>query len=79
MSLILSTAEDVQYAVKSNLSTAESYYQYNCRYAVWDELLEKREALLNFLLHQLKTARSLWWAVKISSLRKVKEISYFQP
>ena len=44
MSLILSTAEDVQYAVKSNLSTAESYYQYNCRHAVWDELLEKRGA-----------------------------------
>ena len=42
MSLILSTAEDVQYAVKSNMSTAESNYQYNCRYAVWDELLEKR-------------------------------------
>ena len=34
MSLILSTAED--------LSTVESHYQYNCRYAVWDELLEKR-------------------------------------
>ena len=41
MSLILSTAEDVQYAVKSNLSTAESYYHYYCRYAVWHELLEK--------------------------------------
>ena len=41
MSLILSTAEDVQYAVKSNLNTAESYYQYNCRYPVRDELLEK--------------------------------------
>ena len=27
MSLILSTAEDVQYVVKSNLSTAESHYQ----------------------------------------------------
>ena len=41
MSLILSTAEDVQCAIKSNLGTAESYYQYNCRYPVWDELLEK--------------------------------------
>ena len=54
MSLILSTAEDVQYAVKSNLSIAESQYQYNCRYAVWDELLEIRGAPLNFSLHQLK-------------------------
>ena len=42
MGLILITAEDMQYAVKPNLSTAESYYQYNCRYAVWDELLERR-------------------------------------
>ena len=42
MSLILSTTEDVQHAIKSNLSTAESHYQYNCRYAAWDELLEKR-------------------------------------
>ena len=42
MSLILSTAEDVQYVVKSNLSTAESHYQYRCRYAVWDDILEKR-------------------------------------
>ena len=34
--------EYVQYAVKSNLSTAESHFQYDYRYAVWDELLEKR-------------------------------------
>ena len=37
----------------------------------------KREALLNFQLHQLKTIRSPWWAVKISSLRKVKEMPDF--
>ena len=33
--LILSTAWDVQYAAKSNLSTAESHYRYNWRYAIW--------------------------------------------
>ena len=40
---IFSTDEDVQYVVKSNLGTAESHYQYNCRYAAWYELLEKRD------------------------------------
>ena len=51
----------------SNLSTAESLYHYNCRYAAWDELMEKR-CTTELPLHQLKTIRSLWWAVKISSL-----------
>ena len=54
VSFILRAAEDVQYAVKSNLNIAESHYQYNCRYAVWDELLEIRGAPLNVPLHQLK-------------------------
>ena len=69
MSPILITAEDVQYAVKSHLSTAESHYQYTCRYAVGDELLEKR-GTTEFSLHQLKTIRSLWWAVKITLFEK---------
>ena len=41
-SLIVSIVEDVQCAVESCLSTAESHHQYHCRYAVWDELLKKR-------------------------------------
>ena len=48
MSLILSTAEDVQYAVKSDLSTAESYCQYNCRYAVIKRLRLKRPETKRF-------------------------------
>ena len=74
MSLILSTAEDVQCAVKSNLSTAEAHI-ISITADIQYGMSSWKRAPLNFLLHQLKTIRSLWWAVKISSLRKVEEIS----
>ena len=72
-----STAWDMQYAPKSNLSTDESHYQYNWRYAVWVRkiirLLEmrgttERYSQRNDILSvtSIKTTRSLQWGVRIS-------------